>query len=131
MLQKSSGGKMTADEAVRPTLQALARHKGPLGVETSLRELVVRYLALVPLLLLATSSAFPQTPVQTQDNTWQGLIRSAPLWESQGVQQNLETIRRWVLGGEGYCNTPDRHILFDRRMRFAGYLSDVGGREAN
>jgi hypothetical protein len=62
---------------------------------------------------------------------WQEVIRRSPYWESQGVHANLTTIRRWVLAGESYCGEKDRHILFDRRMRFIGYLSDAGEREAN
>lgn len=63
--------------------------------------------------------------------SWQDVVRSTPYWESQGVHANLTTIRRWVLAGEGYCGRIDRHILFDRRMRFIGYLSDVGNRDDN
>lgn len=63
--------------------------------------------------------------------SWQDVVRGTPYWESQGVHANLTTIRRWVLAGEGYCGRIDRHILFDRRMRFIGYLSDVGAREDN
>ncbi|MFU8815062.1 MAG: transglycosylase SLT domain-containing protein [Pseudomonadales bacterium] len=63
--------------------------------------------------------------------SWQEVVRQSPYWESQGAHANLATIRRWVLGGEAYCTQQQRHILFDRRMRFVGYLSDVGEREAN
>jgi len=63
--------------------------------------------------------------------SWQELIRQSPYWESQGVHANLTAIRRWVLAGEAYCSDERRHILFDRRMRFVGYLSDAGERKAN
>lgn len=63
---------------------------------------------------------------------WQDVIRQTPYWESQGVHANLATIRRWVLNSEGFCSAEEhRHILFDRRMRFLGYLSDPGGSDAN
>jgi hypothetical protein len=63
---------------------------------------------------------------------WQDVIRQAPYWESQGVHANLATIRRWVLNSEGFCSADEyRHILFDRRMRFIGYLRDPGERDAN
>jgi hypothetical protein len=62
---------------------------------------------------------------------WRDVVDATPYWESQGVYDNLITIRRWVLTGSGYCEQADRHILFDRRMRFLGYLSDPGDREAN
>lgn len=63
---------------------------------------------------------------------WQEVIRQSPYWESQGVHANLATIRRWVLNSEGFCSADEyRHILFDRRMRFIGYLRDPGERDAN
>src|SRR5690606_7783095 len=34
------------------------------------------------------------------------------------------TIRQWVLMGESFCSTPERHILFDRRARFLGYIDN-------
>lgn len=63
--------------------------------------------------------------------TWRDIIAATPYWESQGVYANLLTIRRWVLTGQSYCEQADRHILFNRRMRFLGYLSDSGARQAN
>lgn len=62
---------------------------------------------------------------------WQEVIRETPYWESQGVHANLATIRRWVLAGESYCEDEERHILFDRRARFLGYISTDDDREAN
>jgi hypothetical protein len=62
---------------------------------------------------------------------WREVVEATPYWESQGVYANLITIRRWVLTGSGYCEEAGRHILFDRRMRFIGYLSDPGNRAAN
>jgi hypothetical protein len=57
--------------------------------------------------------------------TWQDAIRQSPYWESQGVYDNLVTIRRWVLAREAYCHQADRHILFDRRATFLGYVEDA------
>jgi len=62
---------------------------------------------------------------------WREIVAATPYEESQGAYANLLTIRRWVLAREGYCENPDRHILFDRRMRFLGYLTDTGDRAAN
>lgn len=64
-------------------------------------------------------------------SSWQEVVGTSPFWESQGVHHNLTTIRRWVLAGEAYCSQPERHILFDRRMRFIGYVSDEGERKIN
>lgn len=47
------------------------------------------------------------------------------------MHSNLTTIRRWVLAGQGFCGEKHRHVLFDRRMSFVGYLSDAGERAAN
>ncbi|MBD3647232.1 MAG: hypothetical protein HUJ31_07210 [Pseudomonadales bacterium] len=55
---------------------------------------------------------------------WLDIVRGTPYWASQGVAQNLQTIRRWVLLGRSYCETPQRHILFDHRGRFVGYIDN-------
>src|SRR5690606_41224261 len=36
-----------------------------------------------------------------------------------------KAIRNVVLRGSGYCSDSERHILFDRRMRFLGYFSNA------
>jgi len=62
---------------------------------------------------------------------WRDVVAAMPYDDSQGNYVNLITIRRWVLTGSGYCEQSGRHIFFDRRMRFLGYLTDPGGRAAN
>jgi len=52
------------------------------------------------------------------------VVRNTPYAESQGVADNLATIRRWVLFSESFCEQPDRHLLLDRRWRFLGYVED-------
>ncbi|MDL0432842.1 hypothetical protein QPM17_16990 [Marinobacter sp. TBZ242] len=61
---------------------------------------------------------------------WTSIVRSSPYWMSQGVYQNIITIRRWVLKESGYCSDTDRHILFDMRGQFLGYIDDGNSREA-
>ena len=61
---------------------------------------------------------------------WHDVIRQTPYWISQGVHENLRTIRLWVLGEQGFCENPDRHILFDVRATFLGYLEDGEDSEA-
>ena len=86
--------------------------------------------ALWALMLLAvTLRAGAAEPVPLP--SWRDVVAATPYWESQGVYANLLTIRRWVLAGEGYCGERSRHVLFDRRMRFLGFLTDPGEREAN
>lgn len=55
---------------------------------------------------------------------WKDIVRSSPYWVSQGVYDNIVTIRRWVLEESGYCADPDRHILYDMRGQFLGYMDD-------
>jgi hypothetical protein len=62
---------------------------------------------------------------------WQEIVRQTPYWESQGVHANLVTIRRWVLARESFCEHEDRHILFDRRATFLGWVGTEGDPEAN
>lgn len=60
---------------------------------------------------------------------WTSVIRESPYWESQGVYDNILSIRRWILQENGYCSQTERHILFDRRGRFLGYMENASTRE--
>lgn len=60
-----------------------------------------------------------------QVDAWLDVVRATPYWASQGVAENLGTIRRWVLLGTGYCGNSGRQILFDRRSRFVGYIDNT------
>lgn len=62
--------------------------------------------------------------------SWRDIVRETPYWASQGVGENLATIRRWVLLGEGYCDRSKRHLLFDHQARFLGYIEDADQRDA-
>ncbi len=64
--------------------------------------------------------AAPAPPVED----WQDIIRETPYWSSQGVYANVLDIRRWVLEESGYCADRERHLLFDHRGHFLGYVSD-------
>lgn len=57
-------------------------------------------------------------------------MQDSPYWASKGVFENITTIRRWVLKERGFCSEPDRHILFDRRGEFLGYIEDAPTRKA-
>lgn len=78
--------------------------------------------------LSLAARAEPQDPapdtVTTEPAGWVQVVRNSPYWVSQGVHQNILTIRRWVLGESGYCSSTDRHILFDMRGRFLGYMDN-------
>lgn len=77
--------------------------------------------ALLSISLCATSRS-AQAAQRVDD--WLEVVRQTPYWASQGVAANLTTIRRWVLFGKSYCSEARRHILFDRRGRFVGYIEN-------
>ncbi len=90
-----------------------------------------RILMLSQLLLWGVLAAvFPSPASAVRVDNWLDLVRQTPYWESQGMARNLSTIRRWVLLSEGYCSKPQRHILFDRRGRFVGFIDNADTTEA-
>jgi hypothetical protein len=58
-------------------------------------------------------------------DNWPQVVRNSPYWISQGVFDNLKTIRRWVLAEESFCEEPNRHIVYDRRGTFLGYIDNA------
>lgn len=86
-----------------------------------------RLVLFFPLVLLAATVrvATASEPV----NDWKDIVRSSPYWVSQGVYENIVTIRRWVLKETGYCSDTERHILYDMRGQFLGYMDDGDSRE--
>lgn len=83
-----------------------------------------RVVPVIPLLFLATMAKGAE-PV----DDWTDVVRSSPYWVSQGVYKNIVTIRRWVLKESGYCSESERHILYDMRGQFLGYINDGDSRE--
>ena len=71
------------------------------------------------------TGVLPSAAYAGQVDNWLHVVRQTPYWESQGMARNLATIRRWVLLSEGYCSKPQRHILFDRRGRFVGFIDNA------
>ena len=71
------------------------------------------------------TGVFPSAASAERVDNWLDVVRQTPYWESQGVARNLITIRRWVLLSEGYCSKPQRHILFDRRGQFVGFIDSA------
>ncbi|EAR10450.1 hypothetical protein [Reinekea blandensis] len=63
--------------------------------------------------------------LSADNDDWTAIIRQQPYLDSIGMVDNLTTIRQWVLMGQSYCEQPDRHILFDDRGRFVGWMSDA------
>lgn len=97
-----------------------------------------RFASLRQLVLTFTLTTLVQAPVLAEENQagtesgqtsgWTAIVRGSPYWVSQGVYQNILTIRRWVLRESGYCSSPERHILFDMRGQFLGWISDGADR---
>lgn len=71
-----------------------------------------------------------ETSVEREnEDGWKQVVRDSPYWVSQGVYDNILTIRNWVLGESGYCAESERHILFDMRGQFLAWLSNGSTRE--
>ncbi len=57
--------------------------------------------------------------------SWLEVVRQTPYSHTKGLYDNLAAIRRWVLMSTGYCDTPDRHLLFNTRGRYLGWMSNA------
>lgn len=79
--------------------------------------------SLVTLILIVVS-------LPTYASDWQQLIRNAPYQLSLGMTENLQTLRRWVLLNEGYCEQENRHILFDLQGRFVSWMDNTADEAA-
>lgn len=113
--------------------------------QSSLLSVVVFLLLVMPLAAESLTTGDAERSVEASTNgsntdngsaalppalsSWQDVIRQSPYWVSQGMHVNLQTIRRWVLNNESFCSDPDRHILFDHRATFLGYLTNGDTRE--
>lgn len=82
------------------------------------------HLARLIFLCLLYWLAVPVVAEPADSDGWMQVVRDSPYWESQGVYDNIVTIRRWVLTASGYCSESDRHILFGRRGQFLGYIDN-------
>lgn len=81
-------------------------------------------MSLRPLLFLIGCTLLAPAAQATQFDNWLEVVRQSPYWVSQGSYDNILTIRQWVLGGRAYCEQSARHILYDRRGRFLGYIDN-------
>ncbi|WP_020408201.1 hypothetical protein [Hahella ganghwensis] len=85
----------------------------------------MRYRIFLKLFIILFSASFhAQAESQQPLPDWLDVVRSSPYSVTKGFYQNISVIRRWVLLGEGYCSNIDRHILFNRRGHFLGYLNN-------
>lgn len=91
---------------------------------TARRRILAGAIALA--VLCAPAGATPPEPRES----WVDIVRESPYWASQGVAENLATIRRWVLLSEGYCDRSKRHLLFDHQARFLAYIEDADESDA-
>lgn len=81
-------------------------------------------LRLFVLLVSASYASATTAEVPRPLPSWQQIVRDSPYWISKGSYDNLVTIRTWVLKQQSFCERADRHILFDRRAQFLGYVVD-------
>jgi hypothetical protein len=86
----------------------------------------VQLIIIFALVLLPIQTLTAAAPIQH----WSEVIRAKPYWESQGVASNLREIRHWVLRGSSFCSQQERHVLFDRRVRFIGYINNEATNDA-
>ncbi|MBV1908999.1 MAG: hypothetical protein KUG78_06725 [Kangiellaceae bacterium] len=75
------------------------------------------------LLVLFSVSACPC--VHGLDDDWLTVIRQIPYQYSNNFHENLSTIRSWVLFEKGFCEKPNRHILFNSRAEFLAYIDNM------
>lgn len=73
---------------------------------------------------LLTPAAMTQTPVAPYQ-TWTDVVRTKPYAESQGVYDNVMTVRRWILTRSEHCTERNRHVLFDMRGNFLDFIEDA------
>lgn len=81
------------------------------------------------LLVTVASALFPITAVaqyspQFFDN-WTDVVRTKAFSDSQGVFENMMTVRRWILTRSEHCTDLNRHVLFDMRGNFLDYIEDA------
>ncbi len=90
----------------------------------SLRQLALTFILITLVYTSALAEESPAESESTDASGWRAIVRESPYWVSQGVYRNILTIRHWVLKESGYCANPDRHILFDMRGQFLGWISN-------
>ncbi|WP_423186349.1 transglycosylase SLT domain-containing protein [Alishewanella sp. d11] len=81
------------------------------------------------LLVTVASALFPINAVaqyspQFFDN-WTDVVRTKAFSDSQGVFENMMTVRRWILTRSEHCADLNRHVLFDMRGNFLDYIEDA------
>lgn len=90
-----------------------------------MRPLKLSVLLLSTILAAASAAASSRDGAdEARRDNWLSVVRETPYWDSKGVAANLKVMRRWVLLDDSYCSKPARHVLFDRRGRFLGYIDD-------
>jgi len=61
----------------------------------------------------------------TKADQWLDIIRKSPYEITKDFYRNIKDIRRWVLLEKGFCEDRQRHILFNRRGYFLGYVNNL------
>lgn len=82
----------------------------------------IAFAALACTLLPQAVSA--QTPPLLFEN-WTDVVRTKAYGDSQGVYDNVMTVRRWILTRTEHCTERNRHVLFDMRGNFLDFIEDA------
>ena len=91
---------------------------------------IVQVFVLVLVLVSPTQAAQASTTHKSINKAqpsveWTQVIRRLPYSFSKNFYQNFSTIRQWVLFEQGFCEVTDRHIFYNARGRFLGYMDNL------
>ncbi len=64
-------------------------------------------------------------------NDWTQIIRAIPYSYSQNFHSNLSQIRQWVLFENGFCDLTQRHIFFNNKGVFLGFMDNLNDSQEN
>jgi hypothetical protein len=76
------------------------------------------------ILSLATQSALAQSSI-APIASWTDVVRTKAFQESQGVYENMMSVRRAILTRSGHCSESNRHVLFDMHGNFLQLVEDA------
>lgn len=84
-----------------------------------------RRLALASLVCSVFSPAVLSQSAVAPFSSWTEVVRTKAFDDSQGVYDNMMSVRRAILTRSGYCSDLNRHLLFDMRGNLLKYVEDA------
>ena len=91
----------------------------------SSRKIIIILLTIFLLTTLAPHLLAATTTSSKKVDNWLDIIRQSPYSITRDFYRNIKVIRRWVLLEQGFCEVQDRHIIYNRRGHFLGYISNL------